>query len=130
MKRILIVDDEQDHRLVLRTMLEGRSYFCEEAEDGMAAMEKLASASFDLVLTDLNMPRMNGLELIELMNEHPRYHTTPIILVTSEIPNVKRSFGSQGNPVAILPKPYDWQRLLAAVSTATENSQRLVSLAG
>lgn len=57
MKRILIVDDEQNHRLVLRTMLEGSGYICEEAEYGTVALELLPKLPVDLVVTDLNMPR-------------------------------------------------------------------------
>ena len=71
MKRLLIVDDEADHRLILRTILEGCGYACEEAEDGTAALERLALTSVDLVLTDLNMPRTNGLQLIDQMTQKP-----------------------------------------------------------
>jgi PleD family two-component response regulator len=64
MKLLLIVDDDPDHRLILRTRLEAKGYGCEEAEDGEVALSKLKKDQTALVITELNMPRMNGLQLI------------------------------------------------------------------
>ena len=130
MKRILIVDDEQDHRLILRTMLEASGYICEEAEDGMTALEMLSKVPVDLVVTDLNMPRMNGLELIEMLAEHPRYQALSIILVTSQDVDVTPTLRLRGNLLAIHQKPYQWNRLFESVAAATKNSELVTSLAG
>ena len=130
MKHILIVDDNFDHRLILRTMLEDRGYVCEEAEDGVAALEKFSHLSVDLVVTDLNMPRMNGLELIEILAEHPSYQTIPTILVTSQDLDGIRTFGLKENLFAVLSKPFEWERLLSTIGMAIKRSGSEVSLAG
>ena len=130
MKHILIVDDEQDHRLLLRTILESRGYICEEAEDGVSALEKVSHVSVDLVVTDLNMPRMNGLELIEILAEHPSYQTIPTILVTSQDIDNIQTFGLKENLFAVLPKPFEWERILATIDMAMKRTGPAVSLAG
>lgn len=83
LKRLLIVDDDIDHRLILRTRLEKHGFVCEEADDGMVALEKLTIKKMELVLTDQHMPRMNGLELIDQRRRLPLLKNTPTILMTS-----------------------------------------------
>ena len=130
MKRILLVDDNPDHRLIVRTLLESYQCLCDEAEDGVIALQMLERTPIDLVLTDMNMPRMDGLQLIESIGAHPRFYAVPIILVTSQIPNVPPSFWEKNHVVAILPKPYDRKKLVSVVLTATENDQSMIPLAG
>ena len=120
MKRLLIVDDNSDHRFILRTMLEGKGYACEEAEDGTVALERLGTERMDLVLTDFNMPRTDGLQLIEQMAERTQLQKIPVILITSqEIGEVPRS-SHKDRLYAILPKPYESQEVLAAVACAID----------
>src|SRR5690606_11709363 len=71
--RVLVVDDDAGVRFTLKEMLRSlRGVEVEQAEDGAAALEKLAARSFELVITDLRMPRMDGLELVRRVSATPR----------------------------------------------------------
>ena len=118
MKRLLIVDDDTDHRLILRTIFEREGYECEEAIDGREALKMLNTNQIALVLTDLNMPGMNGLQLIDQMQRLACTRNTPVILQTSqvreEIPVTAYTSGAR----AVLSKPFDFSQLLAEVRCA------------
>ena len=118
MKRLLIVDDDPDHRLILRTIFEARGYGCEEAENGGIALSKLETDRMALVLTDLYMPKVNGLELIDQMGKLALLQNTPAILMTSQsiedIPSEAYKIGAR----AVLSKPYDFHKLLEEVGQA------------
>jgi len=123
-KCVLIVDDEPDHRLVLRTMLEGCGYDCEEAQDGMEALDVLGKADVHVVLTDLQMPRMNGVQLVKHVASHATFKSIPVILVTSQTPDLIPSFDERKKIFTILSKPYEWPRVLTAVAKAIEGAAR------
>ncbi len=127
MKRLLIVDDDLDHRLVLRTMFESKGYWCEEAENGVEALLKLEKGKISLVLTDLQMPEMNGLQLIERMRASYVLKSIPTILMTSQsmadMPFEAFTLGIQ----AVVFKPYDFIKLLEEVECAIGKSEMLCS---
>lgn len=79
--RILIVDDEPNVRLVFRTALEACGYVVAEADDGSAALERLAAAPADLVLLDLQMPRVGGMEVLKRLRESG--NDVPVVIVTA-----------------------------------------------
>ena len=118
MKRLLIVDDDPDHRLILRTMFEAKGYGCEEAEDGGAALSKLKTDQMDLVLTDLNMPGMNGLELIDQMGRLALLQNIPAILMTIQSMEDMSSEAYKTGASAVISKPYDLSKLLEEVGRA------------
>jgi len=118
MNRLLIVDDDLDHRLILRTRLEAKGYECEEAEDGGVALSKLKKDQIDLVITELNMPRMNGLQLIDQMERASLLERTPAILVTSQIMEGLSSEAYKTGASAVISKPYDLSKLLEEVGRA------------
>ena len=118
MKRLLIVDDDPDHRLILRTMFEAKGYGCEEAEDGGTALSKLGADRVDLVLTDLDMPGMNGLQLIDQMGRASLLERTPAILVTSLPMEGMSSEAYKTGASAVISKPYDLSKLLEEVGRA------------
>jgi len=83
-KNILIVDDCRTTRRLVSYLLKGEDFIITEAENGFDALEKLAANAIDMVLTDLNMPRMDGIELIKSMKEDNSYKEIPVIMLTTE----------------------------------------------
>lgn len=84
---VLIVDDmpairQMLHRMLLKLGIQGR---IQEAGDGVEAWEALQAQHYDLVVCDINMPRLNGLDLLRRMRAHPRYETTPFLMITGEV---------------------------------------------
>ena len=118
MKRLLILNDDPDHRLILRTMFEAKGYGCEEAEDGGAALTKLGEDQVDLVLTDLEMPGMNGLQLIDQMGRASLLERTPAILVTSQPMEGMSSEAYKTAARAVISEPYGLSKLLLEVRRA------------
>lgn len=80
MPRVLVVDDEPDLRFLLRRLLESAGFTVDEAPDGVAAIEQMMAAQPDLVVTDGEMPRMNGGDLIQRIREGGDVEDVPIIL--------------------------------------------------
>ncbi len=83
MKTILIVDDSATIRKLLAYILKRKNYVIAEAEDGMDAMEKLSHVQVDLVIVDLNMPNMDGIEFVKNLRDNYYYMDTPIIMLTT-----------------------------------------------
>lgn len=126
--RILIVDDEQDIRDVARILLEGCGYAVKCAEDGQAALQILGQEPFDVVLTDMLMPEMDGVELI---NELRRRNPAQSIVAMSggghapreSYLQIARLCGAQ----ALLAKPFNREQLVRAVEeglTVAANSHQ------
>jgi two-component system chemotaxis response regulator CheY len=99
-------------------MFEAKGYGCEEAEDGGAALTKLGADQVDLVLTDLEMPGMNGLQLIDQMGRASLLERTPAILVTSQPMEGMSSEAYKAAARAVISKPYDLSKLLLEVRRA------------
>ncbi len=83
MKTILIVDDSATIRKLLAYILKRKNYVIAEAEDGIDAMEKLGHVQVDLVIVDLNMPNMDGIEFVRNLRDNYYYMDTPIIMLTT-----------------------------------------------
>lgn len=83
MKTILIVDDSATIRKLLAYILKRRNYIIAEAEDGIDAMEKLSHVQVDLVIVDLNMPNMDGIEFVKNLRGNYYYMDTPVIMLTT-----------------------------------------------
>ena len=83
MKTILIVDDSATIRKLLAYILKRKNYVIAEAEDGIDAMEKLSHVQVDLVIVDLNMPNMDGIEFVRNLRDNYYYMDTPIIMLTT-----------------------------------------------
>ena len=81
--RVLIVDDEKFIRDILADFLGMEGYVVRTAEDGQAALSELGHAHYDLVISDLKMPRMGGIELLAWMNARPAFRSIPVIVLTS-----------------------------------------------
>ena len=83
MKTILVVDDSPTIRKLLGYILKKKSYIIAEAEDGLDAMEKLGHIQVDLVIVDLNMPNMDGIEFVRNLRDNYYYMDTPVIMLTT-----------------------------------------------
>ena len=81
-KRILVVDDSLTVREMERKLLEGQGYQVEVAVDGMDGWNAVRGGEFDMLLSDIDMPRMNGIELVELVRRDPRLHALPVMIVS------------------------------------------------
>ena len=114
--RILTVDDSRSMRALLRMTLAGSGFSVVEAEDGQAALDWLEANEVDLIITDINMPRLDGFELIEKLREENRLHVgRPILVLTTEQTAEKRARAKEAGATGWLPKPFDPEQLVAAV---------------
>ena len=117
MKNILIVEDSKAIRSMLRVSLEeSGGFFVVEAGSGFEALKALPTRRFDLIITDINMPDINGLELIGFVKSNPAYQDIPLVIVSTEKTeeDVKRgmALGAAGYVV----KPFTKADLMAAVT--------------
>lgn len=116
---ILIVDDSRTIRNLLCGTLRSAGYEVCQAEDGMEALEKLEGFAPDVIVTDLNMPRMNGLELVQKLRQDPRTKFLPILFLTTEGSPEIRQKGRQAGATGWLVKPFDATRLLSTIERVT-----------
>ncbi|MFM2302384.1 MAG: hypothetical protein RLZZ84_2120, partial [Pseudomonadota bacterium] len=89
--RILTVDDSPSMRALLNHALSGQGFDVSQAEDGMAALDWLAMNEVDVVITDINMPRLDGFGLIERLREGSRHRDRPILVLTTESSEEKKA---------------------------------------
>lgn len=115
MPLILAVDDSPSMRKMVSFTLTGAGYEVVEAIDGIDAYEKAQTQSFDLVLTDQNMPRLDGLGLTRKLREHPQFKTVPILMLTTESSDLMKQAGRSAGATGWLVKPFDPARLLEVI---------------
>ena len=109
MNRILVVDDSSTMRKLLGHILVPAGYQVLEAEDGVRALEQLAQQDVQLVIADLNMPQMNGLELVQALRKEPKFIDLPVIMLTtqSDEETRKRCLTAGANLFLVKPVPKD-----------------------
>jgi two-component system chemotaxis response regulator CheY len=115
-KKVLIVDDSSSVRTVARMALRERGYEVIEASNGKEALEKLDSERCHLVISDVNMPTMDGITLLKEIKRHPNYKFTPVIMLTTEAGEDKKQEGRAAGAKAWITKPFQPQLLVDAVS--------------
>ena len=115
MKTVLAVDDSASLRQMVSVVLCGGGYQVVEAVDGVDALSKLTGQDLDLVLTDLNMPKMDGLEFTRQLRAMPQYKFVPVVLLTTESNTEKKMQGKAAGATAWIIKPFDPDQLLAVV---------------
>ncbi len=112
---ILAVDDSASIRRMVSFTLKTAGYDVIEAVDGEDALGKAKAQPVNLVLTDQNMPRMDGLTLVRSLRRLPQYRTAPILILTTESGAEMKSQGRAAGATGWLVKPFDPQRLLEVV---------------
>lgn len=117
MKKILAVDDSPSMRQMVSYSLKRAGFDVVEAEDGVDALDLArATTDIDLVLTDINMPRMDGLELIRALREMPEYGSTPILTLTTEGSAEKKNLGRAAGATGWIIKPFSPESLVDTIN--------------
>jgi two-component system chemotaxis response regulator CheY len=114
-KTILAVDDSGSLRQMVVFSLKAAGYQVIEAVDGLDGLEKAKKQVVDLVLTDQNMPKMDGLALIKALRELPSYQKVPILMLTTEASDEVKAKGRAAGANGWLVKPFDPQKLTEVV---------------
>ena len=114
-KRILVVDDAAVVRHVVSLTLKKSGYEVVQAVNGKDALEKLGGSKVQMVITDLNMPEMDGIELIKEMRNTAKYRFMPILMLTTVSQEDKRREGKEAGASGWLFKPFHAGQLLEAV---------------
>ncbi|SDX71424.1 two-component system, chemotaxis family, response regulator CheY [Allochromatium warmingii] len=114
-KTILTVDDSPSIRQMVSFTLKEAGYTVTEAVDGQDGLDKARAAKFDLIFTDQNMPRMDGLSLIKQLRALPQYQSVPILMLTTESSDAMKSQGRTAGATGWLVKPFDPAKLLEVV---------------
>jgi two-component system, chemotaxis family, chemotaxis protein CheY len=115
MDKILICDDSVSMRRMLKLTLNQANYQVVEAENGLNALELAKKEPFDLILTDVNMPELDGLSLVRELRTLPQYQFKPILLLTTESAPEKKKMAKAAGATGWLIKPFDPDKLLAAI---------------
>jgi adenylate cyclase len=115
---VLVVDDEEHNRTLLRDPLEARGYEVEEAENGMQALRRIALRPPDVILLDLMMPKMDGLEVCRHLRKDPKTAHLPILMITALSARGDRLLGIQAGANDFLNKPIDLQDVILRVGNA------------
>ncbi|MEA3179594.1 MAG: two-component system, chemotaxis family, chemotaxis protein CheY [Gammaproteobacteria bacterium] len=115
-KKILIVDDSASVRTVARMALNEAGYEIIEAGNGQEALQKLSGERVHLIVSDVNMPIMDGITFLKEVKAHPKYKFTPVIMLTTEAGQDKKEAGRAAGAKAWITKPFQPRNLLDAVA--------------
>jgi len=115
MKTIMTVDDSASLRQMVSLVLRGAGYEVIEALDGVEALAKLKNQELHLFVTDINMPKMDGLEFTRQVRAIPEFKFVPIVLLTTESHPEKKQEGKAAGAPAWIVKPFKPDQLLAVV---------------
>ncbi|MBX9298155.1 response regulator [Chromobacterium piscinae] len=115
-KTILIVDDSTTLRQVVRMTLAGAGYEVLEAGNGKEALDILDGRKIHLIISDVNMPQMDGISLLKNIKQLSHYKFTPVIMLTTESAEEKKREGKEAGAKAWVVKPFQPPVLLTAVS--------------
>jgi len=114
-KRILTIDDSKTIRDMLRMTLAGAGFEVLQAVDGQDGVEVMDREKVDLVITDINMPRMNGYEVVRHLRGNPNHKSLPILVLTTESDSDKKNLAREAGATGWMVKPFDPDRLVETV---------------
>jgi len=115
-KSILVVDDTRSMRKMVAAVLAGAGYDVAEAGDGIEALDLAKDRRFDLVVTDHNMPRMDGVTLVKELRGIADYDHVALIVLSTEVDPVVKQRGREAGATGWMAKPFDPQRMLDIVA--------------
>lgn len=115
-KTIMIVDDSASLRQVVAITLKGAGYDTIEACDGQDAINKMTGQKIHLIISDVNMPNMDGITFVKNVKQMANYKFTPIIMLTTESQDEKKKEGQAAGAKAWVVKPFQPQQVLDAVA--------------
>jgi two-component system chemotaxis response regulator CheY len=110
-RAVLVVDDSTTVRKFVAVSLEMQGFSVTSACDGMDALEKLPTRKFDLVITDLNMPNMDGFELIKALRENAEYRELPVIILSSLSDQANKEQGAKLGVSSYVVKPFSLEKI-------------------
>lgn len=114
-KRVLAVDDSKTMRDMVAFTLKREGFDVVEAEDGVHGLEQSQSGDYDLVISDVNMPRMDGITMVGKLRESPKFQSTPILILTTEADAQKKAAGKAAGATGWIVKPFDPGQLVDVV---------------
>ena len=114
-KLILTVDDSASMRMLLKTSLTAQGFRIEGANDGAHGLERMHEVAPDLLITDINMPRMDGFELIEAVRSVPEFRGLPILVLSTEFSDEKKARARAAGATGWITKPFEAAKLGAAI---------------
>jgi two-component system chemotaxis response regulator CheY len=114
-KRAMTVDDSKTMRDMVAFTLRGAGFEVTAAEDGKQALGMLATHPVDVVITDLNMPVMDGVSLIRAMRANPKWRALPILMLTTESDSTKKAEGRSAGATGWIVKPFNPEKLVEVV---------------
>ncbi len=114
-KTIMIIDDSATLRHMVNVTLTKAGYTVVQAKDGVDALQKLPDQVPDIILCDLNMPNMDGLEFVREVKKIKQYMFIPILMLTTESQSSKKEEGKKAGARAWIVKPFKPERIIAAV---------------
>jgi two-component system chemotaxis response regulator CheY len=114
-KTVLTVDDSRTMREMVAFTLRNAGYVVREAEDGQKAIAVLQTTPADVIITDLNMPVMDGVALIRALRAGPKHRSVPILMLTTESDAGKKADGKSAGATGWLVKPFDPAKLIDVV---------------
>lgn len=116
MHSILAVDDSISMRQMVIFTLESAGFNVVEAVDGQDALDKATKFDFDLVLTDQNMPRLDGIGLTKQLRANPKFKDTPILILTTESGDAMKQAGRAAGATGWMVKPFDPAKLIEVIN--------------
>lgn len=114
-KHIMTVDDSGSMRQMIAFTLKSAGYEVSQAADGGEAKQLLQSQSIDLLITDLNMPKVDGIELIRSVRAMPQHRAVPILMLTTESDQSKKMQGKSAGATGWIVKPFQAEQLVGVV---------------
>lgn len=113
--KILTVDDSRTMLDMLRLALEDAGYDVDEAEDGVQGLERVDGADYDCIITDVNMPNMDGLEFTRRLRGGAARPGIPILILTTETSGEKRALGREAGATGWITKPFDAEAVVRVI---------------